>query len=147
MEILDTKLLHETKFLSLWDRVYKTDRERNCFFVSRNPQRSGPNAVIIVAFKEGKLILLNEFRIALNSREICFPAGMIEENESIEAAAIREFHEETGMKLSVCSVSPRLSTSAGITNETACVAYGLAEGEPSKDFLDGAEDIETMVVS
>jgi ADP-ribose pyrophosphatase len=45
-----------------------------------------------------------------------FPAGLIDEGETPEQAAVRELKEETGYEGKVCQSSPMLSCQPGMTN-------------------------------
>ncbi|MCW6160172.1 MAG: NUDIX hydrolase [Candidatus Micrarchaeales archaeon] len=55
-----------------------------------------PSAVILPITKEGKIILLRQFRGPFARRIIELPAGKVDEGEEPEAAAVRELEEETG---------------------------------------------------
>ena len=55
-----------------------------------------PSAVILPITKEGKIILLRQFRGPFARRIIELPAGKVDEGEKPEAAAVRELEEETG---------------------------------------------------
>src|SRR5690606_33541820 len=56
-----------------------------------------PGAVAVIAITdEGKLVLVEQYRKALNRSIIEIPAGKIEPGEDIEVTALRELEEETG---------------------------------------------------
>ena len=58
-------------------------------------------AVVILAEHEGKVILVEQFRVPLGRNCLELPAGLIgdeEEGEAVESAAIRELEEETGYR-------------------------------------------------
>lgn len=67
------------------DLIYNIVRRKEC--------------VIIIAEIYNKLIMVDEYRIAINKSLLQFPAGKIESWESPEAAAKREMLEETGYKV------------------------------------------------
>lgn len=56
-----------------------------------------PDFVVVAALtKEGKLILVRQYRHGVEKVLLEFPAGMIEDGETPEQAAARELLEETG---------------------------------------------------
>lgn len=72
----------------------------------------------VIAFTpQGKLLLVKQYRPALNQEIIEIPAGLVEPGEDIELAAIRELEEETGYRAGeiekICEYfrSPGLSAS------------------------------------
>lgn len=145
--------------------VEKDGHEFPYFFFGRGnalppptPQEKRPDAVVIVAIVDDgdpRLVLVDEFRPAVGCREVSFPAGLIDPEdwasgtpgEAIRKAAVREFHEETGMELAaITEISPHnLYSTAGLTNESCVYVFGYAKGEPSTQFLEGSEDIEVIL--
>ncbi|WJP97646.1 NUDIX hydrolase [Macrococcus bovicus] len=57
-----------------------------------------PDWVNIIAFHKGQLIVEKQFRIGCDQEILELPAGIIERDEGIIAAAERELLEETGYK-------------------------------------------------
>ncbi len=56
-----------------------------------------PDGVMILALKkDGKILLIKQYRASIKSFTLELPAGQIEKNESPKKAAIRELYEETG---------------------------------------------------
>jgi ADP-ribose pyrophosphatase len=56
---------------------------------------------VIVAIDEGKVILVEQYRVPLGRNCLELPAGLIgdeTEGEAVESAAIRELEEETGYR-------------------------------------------------
>jgi ADP-ribose pyrophosphatase len=166
MEISSTNVLHQTNFLSLYERVVvRGDKTSKYFFVSRGDgvvENKYPDAVIVVGFINGNLVLTNEYRIPIGGREIGFPAGLIDKKDrpvevtdsyqamqqSAKNAAVREFREETGLVFSAVEASPpNLISTAGMSDESVCVVHGVATGTPSKKFMEKSEDIETLLLS
>lgn len=145
------------KFLHLIEREYTIDGKPNKWWLSSRSESpkihsdKKPDAVIICATllndgEPNKLVLTKEFRIPLGTREIGFPAGLIDEGESAEDAAVREFKEETGLSLTVTKVSPpNLYSSAGMTEESVQIVFGTAEGVPSRDNLEAHEEIDVIL--
>ena len=58
--------------------------------------RSRPSIAVVVR-KNGQIALIQQFRSTTGLYYIEIPAGLINDGESEEAAAIRETHEETGL--------------------------------------------------
>lgn len=112
-----------------------------------------PDAVLIAAVLETpgfepRFVLIAEHRIPLGGKELGFPAGLIDKNESANTAAIREFKEETGLELKVTASSPlNLFSTPGMTDESVIIVFGTASGIPSKEFLEPAENIEVHLVT
>ena len=58
------------------------------------------DGVIILATTEtGEIILIKQFRPALNQYTLEFPSGFINASESPQEAAARELYEETGFNM------------------------------------------------
>ncbi len=57
------------------------------------------DGVIVIAVQDDKMLLLREFRMAINRYVYGFCSGMVNENEPARYAAIRELREETGLEV------------------------------------------------
>ncbi|CAH2275606.1 ADP-sugar pyrophosphatase isoform X1 [Pelobates cultripes] len=66
------------------------------------------------------LVLIKQFRPPLGCVCLEFPAGLIDENETPEQAALRELEEETGYKGEVMECSPVACLDPGLSN---CTTY------------------------
>lgn len=58
--------------------------------------RHVPSVVIVPVEDDGRVVLIRQYRPALDRELWEFPAGSIDEGESLEAAAARECEEEIG---------------------------------------------------
>lgn len=103
-------------------------------------------AVIIPVTKDGKFILVKQFRVATGEVTYEFPGGALEIGEEADAGALRELTEETGFIGRLTLLSKMRPNPAFMDN--FCYAY-LAEGcEKVKDLeLDPFEDIEPVEVT
>jgi ADP-ribose pyrophosphatase len=159
MKITGFKKLTHAKWINLFDVSYtdKTGQERNWQVVSRNKQPkciSGkhdlPDAVLMVPFHttEQKLVVLREYRVSLAGFQYEFPAGLIDEGESIQEASKRELMEETGLALTrITGVSPPVYNTAGLADESVVLVYCECDGIPSTDKNQGTEIIEVHLLS
>jgi ADP-ribose pyrophosphatase len=107
-----------------------------------------PDAVVIAATCDGKLLVIREYRQSIQNYEYGLPAGLIENGLSIQQTAIKELFEETGMTANDISyISPILYSSVGLTDETKVVVHLKATGIPSNEHLEGNEKIDAMLLS
>ncbi len=159
MKIKSVRKITDFKHLNLFSIQY-TDRgnnEKQWIFASRseksNPLEkdySKPDAVVIVPFhaREKKWVVIKEFRLALGGYQYGFPAGLVDEEESVDQAARRELFEETGLSMTrIIRKSPAVFSSSGMTDESVSLLFVECEGEPCTRFNEPSEDIEVLLLS
>ncbi len=159
MEIKGAKKLTNLKWLNMFDVAYvdKNGRNKSWQIATRARQPkcvSGrftePDAVVIVPFhtSENKIVITREYRVPLADYEYGFPAGLVDDGESIEQAVRRELKEETGLNLTrLISTSPPVYSSAGMTDESVAMVYIECNGRPSTAGNTASESIEIDFVS
>lgn len=111
-----------------------------------------PDGVAIYSLygeKKDKIVLIHQYRYAIDDFIYEFPAGLVEKNEDYHSAAIRELREETGLKLEPLQVpsymEKPLYTTIGMTDECCSMVYGYASGEISTEGEEESEEIEVVL--
>ncbi len=130
----------------VWELVSRQSKSRleNEIF---SGQSYTDGAMIFATDETGdKVVILREFRVSAGQYVYMFPAGLIEEGESIEKASVREFKEETGMTLMPEYIERERYVSVGIINERVNIVYGKFGGLPSKAFQEDNEDAEILII-
>ncbi|WP_144511289.1 NUDIX hydrolase [Bacillus sp. FJAT-22090] len=108
-----------------------------------------PGAVAIIAITDDKkIILVEQYRKALERSIIEIPAGKIEPGEPPEETALRELEEETGYTTSKLQYIQSFATSPGFADEVIhlYLAENVMKLEEKAD-LDEDEFVELMHVS
>ena len=144
--------IYEGRFLTYYIAEYinKENQVKKYELVSRNkelnPDNFGEirkNGVAIVAVDGDKVLLEKEYRLACNKWIYSFPAGLIDEGETLEEAAKRELFEETGLELyEIDEVLPFVHSSIGICDDSLSTVFGKARGT-IKDSIYADEEIIT----
>jgi ADP-ribose pyrophosphatase len=152
------KKLTREKWLNLFEIQYRhpgMDAPHRWLMCSRkdNPitDAAAPDAVVIVPVlntPDGpRLVLTKEYRVPIADYEVGFPAGLIDEGETVEATVRRELKEETGLDVvKIQHISPPVYTSAGMTDESVCMVLLEAAGAPSDEHTGKHEDIEVILM-
>lgn len=98
-------------------------------------------------------MLVIQYRPPLDSYTVEWPAGLIDQGEDAETAAVREFREETGYDVTrVLSVSPPQAADPGMTDanmQLVMVEVQLPDGDGSalpEQRLEDGEHITRVVV-
>lgn len=92
-------------------------------------------SAILAITNEKKIVLVKQYRIAVNKELKEIPAGLIDHNETPEQAALRELEEETGYKAKNIQKITSAYTSAGFSNEKIhlFLAWNLLKGKMNLD--------------
>ncbi len=159
MKIRKAQKLTRQKWLNLFDVtiIDKNGNEKSWQVASREDQPKcitrdfeKPDAVIIVPFhiKQKRVVITKEYRVPLGDFEYGFPAGLVDDGETVQAATRRELREETGLTVTrFIKISQPIYSSAGMTDESVVMVYVECEGEPSVEKNTGSEQIEVMLIS
>ncbi|XP_072003447.1 ADP-sugar pyrophosphatase isoform X2 [Engystomops pustulosus] len=143
----DTILKEETLLKGKWVQLEETtyvDHEgktRTWETVKRTTRRDGNtvDGVAIIPVLQRTLhyecmVLIKQFRPPLGCYCLEFPAGLIDENETAEQAALRELEEETGYKGEVIERSPVSCLDPGLSNCTTYVITVHINGDDSANI-------------
>lgn len=159
IKIKSSKKLTAEKWLNLFKVRYvaRTGNEKSWQIASRQNEPKcltgsyhRPDAVVIVPLHtvKNKMVIIREYRVPLDDYEYGFPAGLVDNGESVEQAARRELMEETGLTVSrFIKISPPIYSSAGMTDESVAMVYVECEGDPSNSANTESELIEILFIS
>ena len=156
MRLLDIKKIDkDSYFLHRYNLVYenKCNDIKEYEIVSRNKSMTlnslgqCNNAISIVGIKDDKMLLLREFRLAINQLIYNFPCGLIDEGETPLEAAKRELKEETGLDIiSITKMLPSSYSAMGFSDEKTCLIFAKVDGVFEQSTSPN-EEIEPIFVS
>ena len=99
--------------------------------------------------KHDRVVLIRQYRYAIDGYIYEFPAGLVDEGEDFHQAAVHEMLEETGLRLEPIPVEIGYEkpyfTTIGMTDESCGTVYGYASGQVSKQFQEENEEIEVVL--
>ena len=159
MKLVDIEQLQDTKYLNMYKLklINKVGNIKEYFMVSRRKKDKlscelkndlqCDGVMVLPLTEEGEVVLLKQYRPAIDDYLYELPAGIVDPGESIEEAARREVFEETGLTCKSYELILKPSySSVGISDETTAVAKMIVEGEISRDNLEENEEIEVVKI-
>ena len=111
--------------------------------VSVDVVRHAKSVVIVPVPEPGKVILIRQFRHAVNAFLWELPAGSVDDDESPESAARRECHEEIGLvPATIVRLSAMYPTPGYCDEEMIFFRVSALEESDEQAHVDEDEDIE-----
>jgi len=95
--------------------------------------------VVLPVLPDGRIVLIKQFRHAVDSELFELPAGGIEKGEQPLAAAYRELREETGYQADSLEELVNFFPSPGITTEKMFLYLARVSQQTAQDLDDGEE--------
>lgn len=110
------------------------------------PYKSDAVSIFIKNQEKSKMLLIKEFRYAVNDYVISTPSGLIEQSEDIKSAVLRELYEEVGYTEDQIEINQVLLPSysaIGLSDEQVASAFiTVDDAIKPKQHLEKSEDIE-----
>ncbi|XP_078099227.1 ADP-sugar pyrophosphatase isoform X2 [Sander vitreus] len=112
-----------------WETVKRTTRQSNT-------QTDGVGIIALLkrTLHKDCVVMVKQFRPPLGCHTLEFPAGLIDEGETAEAAALRELKEETGYKGEVVGVTPVTCLDPGLSNCTTQIIMVNINGDEGENI-------------
>lgn len=148
-----------SRFLSYYEMeaVHRDGSISPYYMASRNPNPAAlkavthenrPDGVAIFSLYQDKVVLIRQYRYPIGGYIYEFPAGLVEPDEEMEQAAIREMYEETGLTLTPipggCFTRPFFTT-VGMTDESCGTVFGRCTGTPTSCHQEASEEIQVIL--
>nr|XP_031300703.1 ADP-sugar pyrophosphatase isoform X2 [Camelus dromedarius] len=139
--IISEELISEGKWVKLEKTTYRdpTGKTRTWETVKRTTRRGqSADGVAVIPVLQRTLhyeciVLVKQFRPPMGGYCLEFPAGLLEGDESPEAAALRELEEETGYKGEVAECSPAVCMDPGLSNCTTHIVTVTINGDDAEN--------------
>lgn len=159
MTLLDVISLWEGKYINLFklNLLNRKGNPKDYFIISRRKKKDLIcltknydicDGVIVIPITSGnEVVLVKQYRPAINDYIYELPSGMVDKDENFEYAAKRELFEETGLKCKSLKVVLRPSfSSEGICDETTAVVKMDVEGEITNEHIEDSEELEVLKI-
>ncbi|XP_043964423.1 ADP-sugar pyrophosphatase isoform X1 [Gambusia affinis] len=158
--IIKEEVLAEGKWVKLEQTTYldPAGNTRTWETAKRTTRRTNTEAdgVGIIALLKRTLhkdcvVMVKQFRPPMGGNTLEFPAGLIDEGETADVAALRELKEETGYKGEVVGVTPVTCLDPGLSNCTTQIVLVNINGDdveninPTQQLGDG-EFVEVILL-
>ena len=149
VNLYDLDVTHKNGVASHYYVASRAKTEDELKLVTRENHPDGVIMFGIHGPKRDKVVLIRQYRYTIGDCVYEFPAGLVERGEAYREAAVREMHEETGLKFTPLDVDPMFEearfTTVGLTDESCATVYGYTEGEISDKYLEESEELEIVL--
>ena len=153
------KKLSDNRYLNLYELdatfrdgnrapYYVASRRKNVDTIKAATHDNRADGVILYGVygeNKDKVVLIRQYRYPVDGYVYEFPAGLVEPDEDMLEAGIREMFEETGLAFTPVQTARPFYTSVGMTDESCGTVFGYCTGEPSNAHQEGSEDIQVVL--
>ena len=153
------KKLSDNRYLNLYELdatfrdgnrapYYVASRRKNADAIKAATHDNRADGVILYGVygeNKDKVVLIRQYRYPVDGYVYEFPAGLVEPDEDMLEAGIREMFEETGLAFTPVQTARPFYTSVGMTDESCGTVFGYCSGEPSTAHQEGSEDIQVVL--
>ena len=153
------KKLSDNRYLNLYELdatfrdgnrapYYVASRRKNVDTIKAATHDNRADGVILYGVygeNKDKVVLIRQYRYPVDGYVYEFPAGLVEPDEDMLEAGIREMFEETGLAFTPVQTARPFFTSVGMTDESCGTIFGYCSGAPSTAHQEGSEDIQVVL--
>lgn len=146
VDVIEKKILWCGKFLRCISVTYRDSSGSIRSWEAFERVSCDGIVAIVPVTAEGEVLIIRQFRPAVNGYVIEFPAGLNDKGETLEAAARRELLEETGYSAEELIFLAEGPISSGSSSEILTVYLAKRLEFKGIDQRDETEDIEVLKV-
>jgi 8-oxo-dGTP pyrophosphatase MutT (NUDIX family) len=110
------------------------------FYVMEYPEWA--NAFCLT--KDGRVVMVKQYRHGLGVESIELPGGVVDEGESIEEGVKRELLEETGYRFETVAFLGKISANPSTTNNMMHMFLATGGEKVAEQNLDEEEEVEVV---
>ncbi|MCK5847956.1 MAG: NUDIX hydrolase [Caldisericia bacterium] len=151
MKKIDEKFAYKGKWIGVLEKTFECENGDESKWEVVTRVKNPISMTMIAQMKDSKrVVLIRQYRPAIENYVIAFPAGLSESND-IKKEALRELKEETGYTGTVNRISPKLCSNAGLFSDFMHVIEidineKAKENLNPKPKLESSEEIEVILV-
>jgi len=132
---LSSRIVHRNAWYRIRrHQILKPDGTRGKYFVLEAEPFN-----LVVAFRRGKFLLIEEERFTTGTKVLDFPGGWINPHEDPKASALREFEEETGYRAGDVELLCAPYAAVGISRRRCYIYRTVGKLEKVGQRLDDTE--------
>lgn len=149
MKKISEEMVYEGKWLSVHETICLAKNGKQIVWESIRRKKSSVGVVVLARLiHSGKVILIKQYRPAINGYILAVPAGL---GFNDPEHALVELKEETGYVGKIVSVSPVLKTGASLIDDNAIIVSVEVDEKDPRNFnpqqeLEVGEDIQVVLV-
>lgn len=114
--------------------------------VTRDFVEVGPIAAMLARDGQGRVVLVSQYRPAVDATVLELPAGRQEDGESASEAACRELREETGFRVGEVVPLAEFWPVPGLADERMAI-FEATDAEPGEAAPDAGEDLSVVLLT
>jgi 8-oxo-dGTP pyrophosphatase MutT (NUDIX family) len=145
-----------------WKVLESTYLHREPWLTIRKDKCELPNGKIVPTFyvneydewanafaltKEGKVVMVRQYRHGIQSVETELPGGVVEEGEDVQEGMERELLEETGYRFETIEYLGKISANPSTTNNFMHMFLATGGEKIAEQHLDDTEDVDVLLMS